>query len=180
MSVATLSSVRPVTLMAEDDFTGWRDAARHLLAAGIPPDRIGWHVAGSETPDLFAAVDPPPAALLPASTDAGLRVPRSLLALLRLGLLHRAPGRFALAYRILWRLRDEPGLDRNPADADMIALAALAKSVRRDLHKMHAFVRFRKVGEAGGREQFAAWFEPDHHIGRAVAGFFRNRFAGMD
>ena len=49
-------------------------------------------------------------------------------------------------------------------------IAAMAKAVRRDEHKMHAFVRFREVG----REQnahFVAWFEPEHHIveaGRAV------------
>src|SRR5690606_29786471 len=46
--------------------------------------------------------------------------------------------------------------------------------------KMHAFVRFRKVGDEGGRECYAAWFEPDHHIVRAVAGFFRDRFTGMN
>ncbi|MCE7795974.1 UdgX family uracil-DNA binding protein [Sphingobium sufflavum] len=172
----TPPAILPVTLAAPDDFTGWRDAARALLAAAIPPDRIDWTVAGTGMADLFAVAQPLPA---PVTTMAQ-PVPRALLHLLRHALLHRAPGRFALAYRTLWRLRERPRLHLDPADPDMIALAALAKSVRRDLHKMHAFVRFRKVGEADGRERFAAWFEPDHHIGRAVAGFFRNRFAGMD
>jgi uracil-DNA glycosylase family protein len=50
--------------------------------------------------------------------------------------------------------------------------------VRRDLHKMHAFLRFREVEtEAGPR--FVAWFEPDHHIVRAAAPFFVRRFATM-
>ena len=47
----------------------------------------------------------------------------------------------------------------------------MAKEVRRDIHKMRAFVRFREV--AGANEpRFVAWFEPDHHIVRANAAFF--------
>ncbi|MET0362346.1 MAG: UdgX family uracil-DNA binding protein [Sphingobium sp.] len=166
-----------VTLSAQDDFDGWRTAARAMLSADMAPDRLCWTVAGDGATDLFATEDAPS---LPVATDTPLRVGRDLLRLLRAGLLHSDPRRFALGYRLLWRLREDPRLALDPADPDMIALGALAKSVRRDLHKMHAFVRFRKVGEMGGREQYAAWFEPDHHIGRAVAGFFRDRFAGMD
>ena len=54
----------------------------------------------------------------------------------------------------------------------------MAKAVRRDEHKMHAFVRFREVG----REQtshFVAWFEPEHHIVELAAPFFARRFADM-
>lgn len=50
----------------------------------------------------------------------------------------------------------------------------MAKAVRRDIHKMRAFLRFR---ELDGR--FVAWFEPEHHIVRANAGFFVRRFANM-
>ena len=39
----------------------------------------------------------------------------------------------------------------------------MAKAVRRDIHKMHAFVRFRRL-EAEDGERFVAWFEPEHHI----------------
>jgi DNA polymerase len=35
------------------------------------------------------------------------------------------------------------------------------------------------VAEADGSERFVAWFEPDHHILRANAGFFVRRFAAM-
>ena len=51
----------------------------------------------------------------------------------------------------------------NPADADLGRARSLAKAVQRDMHKMKAFVRFRRVvGEQG--ERFVAWFEPEHHI----------------
>jgi len=164
-------------LTAQDDFAGWRDAARLFLAADIAPDQIVWQIAGDGVPNLFAASGD----IAPhASADAGLRISRDLLATLRLALRHSASDRFSRAYRLLWRMRQEPLLPHDPADPDMIAMRKMAKSVRRDMHKMHAFVRFRKVGDAAGREQFAAWFEPDHHIVRAVAGFFRDRFTAMD
>ncbi|MEO7786672.1 MAG: UdgX family uracil-DNA binding protein, partial [Sphingomicrobium sp.] len=57
-------------------------------------------------------------------------------------------------------------------------LEKLAKEVRRDVHKMHAFVRFREIDEAGGT-RFVAWFEPDYHIVRHTAGFFVRRFTTM-
>jgi len=50
----------------------------------------------------------------------------------------------------------------------------MAKSVRRDIHKMRAFVRFRKIGEDGG-ERYIAWFEPDHFIVERNAPFFVRR-----
>jgi DNA polymerase len=67
-------------------------------------------------------------------------------------------------------------------DPDTRQLQTWAKAIGRDIHKMHAFVRFRQVGvdETSGREQFVAWFEPDHRIVRLAAPFFRKRFAAMD
>ena len=55
----------------------------------------------------------------------------------------------------------------------------MAKEVRRDAHKMHAFVRFREVPEGDGQTRFVSWFEPEHHIVRSEAGFFVRRFANM-
>ena len=54
----------------------------------------------------------------------------------------------------------------------------LAQSVRRDTHKMRAFVRFREVPEPEGA-RYVAWFEPDHYIVEANADFFVRRFATM-
>lgn len=164
-----------VRLAAPDDFEGWRAAARSLIARHVPPDRIVWRVAGEAEAGLF---DAPPLAI--DDTAPPFPVARALVRLLRTALLHSDPDRFALGYRLLWRSRSEARLHLDAADPDIMALGALAKAVRRDIHKMHAFVRFRKTGEMDGRERFAAWFEPQHHITRAVAGFFRNRFAGMD
>jgi uracil-DNA glycosylase len=54
-------------------------------------------------------------------------------------------------------------------------LLMLRKAVRRDRHKMHAFVRFRDAG--AGR--FVAWYEPEHFILETVAPFFVERFGSL-
>ena len=55
----------------------------------------------------------------------------------------------------------------------------LAQAVRRDTHKMRAFLRFREVVEDGATRH-VAWFEPDHFIVEANAAFFVRRFATMN
>ena len=170
-----------ITLSGETDREGWRAAARRLLQHGMAPEAVSWLVEGRAD---GGELDLSPPASLPED-NAGqpprpVRIAKDLLALINSALLHRNPDRFDLAYRTLWRAQAVLGLHRNPADPDVLKLNGYAKAIRRDIHKMHAFVRFRKIGESGAREQFVAWFEPDHHITAAVAPFFRNRFTGMD
>jgi DNA polymerase len=47
-------------------------------------------------------------------------------------ILHRDPARFALLYRLLWRLQAEPALRHDPRDADWLALEAMAGAARPD------------------------------------------------
>ena len=89
-----------------------------------------------------------------------------------------SPARFALLYRLLWRLRQNHDLLDIATDPDVAEIAAMAKAVRRDEHKMHAFVRFREVGREQ-KSHFVAWFEPEHHIVELAAPFFARRFADM-
>lgn len=171
-------------LGAADDFDGWRDTARELVRAGVAPERVTWRVAGEEGGDLLDFGVPP----FPAGREAGdlpfpalpasPRVPARFIELAGKAALHRDPARFALLYRLLWRLQAAPGLLEDAADDDVRRLGALAREVRRDIHKMRAFVRFREVPDEKG-ERYVAWFEPGHRILRANAAFFVNRFAGM-
>jgi DNA polymerase len=93
---------------------------------------------------------------------------------------HRDPARWALLYRALWRLtHGEPHLFAVTVDPDVIALGEKAKAVRRDIHKMRAFVRFRET-QLDGQQWFVAWFEPHHRILEANAKFFVDRFAHMN
>ncbi|MEH3100512.1 UdgX family uracil-DNA binding protein [Sphingomonas adhaesiva] len=170
--------MRTVTLPAPDDVDAWRGAARGLIADDIPPDRVVWQVGDAST-DLFAEAAAAPRA---DATGAPLRVSRAFLALAGDAALHADPERFALLYAMLWRLRDAPKLAEDHADPLVRRLEGLAKAVRRDIHKMRAFLRFRAVEERGEEEggtRYVAWFEPEHHIVRANAAFFVNRFASM-
>jgi DNA polymerase len=160
-----------VELAGPADFAAWRDAARGLIGADVPPEQVEWRVAGEE-PGLFG--DAPP----PAGT-ASFSVPRAFVELAEIAIRHADPERFALLYRALWRItHGEHALMQVATDADVVRLTAMAKAVKRDAHKMHAFVRFRQV-ETDDGVRHVAWFEPDHHIEEAEAGFFVRRFAGM-
>lgn len=178
---AAIQDAYRISLSSEVDLDGWRDHARRLLQAGIAPEQVTWTVEGRGN---SGELDLSPSAALPEKSSdqiaRAVRISKTLLSLINTALLHSNEDRFDLAYRLLYRAQSVPALHRNPADADMLKLNRYAKAIRRDIHKMHAFVRFRKIGESEGREQFVAWFEPDHHITEAVAPFFRNRFTGMD
>ena len=107
-------------------------------------------------------------------------LPRALTELIRLVICHRDPERHALLYEAVWRtLHGERHLLEVATDPLVHRLERMAKAVRRDLHKMHAFVRFRRV-EDGGAERFVAWFEPEHFILEAAAPFFVDRFRSLD
>ena len=162
-----------VVLAEPDDFDGWREAARGLAEAGVPGTAIVWDVAGAK-PDLFGA----PADAAPPPTGPSFAVPRSFVDLAKAAICHRGPERFALLYALLLKLRANRKAMEDRADPLIDRLERLAKEVRRDAHKMHAFVRFREVAEDGGT-RFVAFFEPDHHIVRREAGFFVRRFANM-
>lgn len=165
-----------IAIEAHDDFDAWRAAARRLMQARVAPDAVRWLLPGEPAAgDLFAGGRD----LVPEPDPAiAVRAPRGFVDLAARAALHADPDRFALLYRVLWRLQHAPRLIDDAADRDVRALDRLARAVRRDMHKMRAFVRFRRVEDAGG-ERYVAWFEPEHHIARANAGFFVRRFAGM-
>ncbi|MEJ1938793.1 TIGR03915 family putative DNA repair protein, partial [Nostoc sp. NIES-2111] len=170
------ATIRRVRLAGPSDFDGFRAKARGLLAEGVPPEAVLWS-AGDEAGDLFAA-DIDAGASPVAAARPVPRVSRAFLALAGQASLHSDPGRFSLIYRLLWRLGGEPNLPALASDPDIVRLNDLAKAVRRDIHKMHAFVRFRDVEGPGG-EAFVAWYEPDHHVVEAASTFFVKRFASL-
>jgi len=163
-----------ITLESQTDFVGWRAAARSLIAAEVLPEDITWRVAG-ESGSLF---DEPVPAAVPAEDRPSFTVPRDFLELASTVALHRDPTRFALLYRLLWRLRHEPRTLSLTMDPDVVQAHAWTKAVRRDIHKMHAYVRFREVPGTEPKG-FVAWFEPDHHIVEAATPFFMRRFTNF-
>jgi probable DNA metabolism protein len=159
-----------IVLKEGADLNGFRRAVRMLLAQDVRPDEVVW--ASADTPGLFGSAvdaDAPP-----------LSLPRAVGPLCELVVCHSDPERYALLHGLIHRIaHGERALLEVASDRLVHRLNIMAKSVRRDLHKMHAFLRFRKVDDETG-ERFIAWFEPDHFIVEATAQFFIDRYRAMD
>lgn len=169
-----------VHLKGRGDFAEWRDAARRLLQCNVPPADLDWQTEEGKAEVLGFAEDVLP---LPPPEAPAISVPPAFVDLAQTVICHSDPERFSLLYRLLWRIRHDRHLLSIASDADVILARKLEKSVRRDSHKMKAFVRFKEVparDPQGLRRAFFAWFEPDHFIVARMAPFFKRRFFDMD
>src|SRR5437667_44257 len=114
----------PVTtrqVRIEPRFESWQSAARELLREGVPPETIEWlEATGGE---------PCPA---PVMGEPGVhRVPRRFVEIARQVAGHPSAGRWALLYRVLWRvIHEDHDLLRLETDADISVLVAMEKAVR--------------------------------------------------
>ena len=137
-----------------------------MLGAGVTPEQVQWN--GGLFADTLIA---PPA--------TRFAIPKEFLSIAETVALHRHEHRWALLYSVLWRLtHGERNLLRIEVDDDVRGLRLTAKAVGRDMHKMTAFVRFRRVESEEG-ERFVAWYVPDHYIVEAMAPWFVERFGSM-
>ncbi|QEG40952.1 UdgX family uracil-DNA binding protein [Roseimaritima ulvae] len=165
-----------------ETYEQWRRQARELLVAGVPPRDVHFSTV-DEQPSLFDTATTLPASdEIPKAKEAlKLNVPKAFLALAETVACHRDPRRWEILYRAVWRLtHGEPQLLQISIDDDTHALQQMHKAVTRDVHKMKAFVRFRKVHDASTQaDSYVAWHRPDHRIVRLAAPFFARRFRGM-
>jgi probable DNA metabolism protein len=172
-----------VQLRGRGDFSEWRNAARDLLKQGVMPNDVEW--TDREKEDLFSLPflqrgEGKPSAQQVAGGTTVVTAPAAFIELAEQLICHSDPARFALAYRLLWRLQTEKALLQIPSDPDVARARMMVKSIHRDKHKMTAFVRFKEVASDTPRRAFVAWFEPDHYIVERTAPFFRRRFGDMD
>lgn len=155
----------------EPSFDAWREAARPLLLARVPPQEVVFD-DGSASSSLFAG----DLRAVPHAEEArSVRLPKRYVELARHAAHHSDGERWSVLYRVAFRISGgEQRLLDLDTDRDTAALLRLEREVRRDLHHMHAFVRFRLVD---GR--YVAWYRPEHSIEPLAAPFFRERFASM-
>ncbi|WP_407147412.1 UdgX family uracil-DNA binding protein [Bradyrhizobium sp. ORS 86] len=158
-----------IMLDSDTDFEGWRKAARRLALNDVKPSDVTWTVRSEA--ELFS---PSGANDLPDAPHATFNVPATFVELARAAILHQSDERFALLYRLLWRLRDHHDLANDP---DIAKANAMARAVYREMDRMIAQVRFREIGRE--KAHYVAWFEPEHHIVELAAPFFANRFSDM-
>lgn len=162
------------TVAIDPTFASFRGAARDAVARGWAPASVRFvdRASSEQTSLLFTEPSPPPAA--PPFT-----VPRGYVALAERVALHRDPSVWDALYRVLFRIvRGEPSLLDVATDPDVRALALLDAAVARDVHKMHAFVRFREARATDGDRVWFSFYEPDHRVVARAAPFFVDRFGG--
>ncbi|MED5500706.1 MAG: TIGR03915 family putative DNA repair protein [Pseudomonadota bacterium] len=163
------------------DFDEWRQQARQLLQAGIPPSRVTWHDGEARHDDLFAS--PAVSELPPGPGDIStpISIGRDQLALLRNADRYRPRGseqpRWPLLYRVLWRVVQGDVTAMHPADEDGRVLHQRWHAIKREAHHMHAFLRFHRCDDAHG-ERYVAWFEPAHDVLDLGAEHFADRMGG--
>jgi uracil-DNA glycosylase family protein len=146
--------MRTVSLAHEQDFDGWREAARSLALDGVAPAEIEWDIGGTSA-DLFG--DSPP----PSPGPAAFSVPRPFIQLARSVIRHRDPERFSLLYALLLRVRARPDALNDPADPLVGRLRRMAaeagpgeETPRRPMEKAMAAAPSRgKIGD----NALAAW-----------------------
>ncbi|HVE59478.1 MAG TPA: TIGR03915 family putative DNA repair protein [Pyrinomonadaceae bacterium] len=164
-----------IQVSIQNNFASWRAAARQFLQAGIAPEEILW--TGAAQNCLFENDL--------ASQSAGqskekiLKVPADFLRIAESVACFDDFCKWSLLYRLLFRLVYE---NRNllaiESDDDVRRALLMEKAVARDVHKFHAFVRFRRA-EFDGKEFFAAWHVPAHFTVERAAPFFARRFGAM-
>jgi probable DNA metabolism protein len=155
------------------NFENWRNEARRLILAQAPPPAIAWRSLHDANLSLFPL---PATAAAPTTRATSFHVPADFLARAKFVYAYRSDDNAAFLYRLLWRMiHEEPNLLKISIDDDVREFDLRYRAVKRDLHKMHAFVRFRQV-----EDRFIAWHRPDHLVVRLAAPFFVERFHGMN
>jgi probable DNA metabolism protein len=153
-------------------WSDWRTKARQLLAEKVLPQNIHWKCEEFE----FSFGEE----FRPWPITREFTLPREFIETAMSVSAYRDDSTWDLLYRIAWRILYE---DRNlleiTIDPQVRELMARRHSVGRDIHKMHAFVRFREIKNEED-SVFMAWHRPDHRILRLAIPFFKDRFNGMN
>ena len=108
-------------------FESWQSAARSLLREGIAPDDVQWN-DGTIVQSSLLTLTPP----RPVEPVTEYRVPARFIELAQRAAAHADPQRWALMYRVLWRLiRENHELLNVERDADVARFMQLSEPTAR-------------------------------------------------
>ncbi|MDQ2747866.1 MAG: TIGR03915 family putative DNA repair protein [Acidobacteriota bacterium] len=160
-----------IQISVENSYESWREAARKCLSDDIAPEDVLWTCGAGDS--LFENSS--------ANQNVGrvFKISPDFFPLAETVVCFDDAEKFALLYRILFRIvHENRNLLHIESDDDVRKARLMEKAVYRDVHKFHAFVRFRRV-ELAGAEVFVAWHEPHHYTVERAAPFFARRFGAM-
>lgn len=169
----------------EPSFATWRRAARVLLRQGIEPLQVEWveseAEAGAATPGVpttesaFATAGASGPAIAAAAPGLATPViPRELLSWLKTAACFRAPDRWALLYRVLWRWTRSERNVLDPSDPDGALLDQRIRTIEHETEDLLTLTLFRRRDPSMGPPEFVGWYEPHHDLLERAA----VRFAG--
>lgn len=174
------------TVEIQNGFVDFRTKARELALLGISPNEVFWVEPAGRNPEanlsMFSSLDQTSAPAQPASRLPAISQVSVSPEFFRLAesVAHSATaGKWSLLYRLLWRLTFEnKRLLEVITDSDVIQALNIQKAVKREIHKIHAFVRFEKVDDTStpSGERYVAWMKTDHPCLQLAAPFFKRRF----
>ena len=160
-----------IQVLIENNFASWRDAARICLQREIAPDEILWNCG--QPNNLFESN------FTGEAVEKVFKVSPDFLPLAEAVVCFDDAEKFSLLYRLLFRLvHENKNLLHIESDDDVRRARLMEKAVYRDVHKFHAFVRFRRI-EIFEEEIFVAWHEPHHLTVERSTPFFVRRFGAM-
>ncbi len=157
----------------EPTFESWRKNARTLLEDKIHFEDVIWQTTTTGSLFDFVPDDHRP-------KPSTITVPREFIKDAAFVSTYNDDSTWSLLYRLLYRIAyEQKNLMDNPLDNDVLDFHRRMKLVGRDLHKMHAFVRFKEI-KLNDELLYMAWHRPDHRILKLAAPFFTDRFNGMN
>ena len=164
---------------------GQRDRPRRLparlpqlWAEQVAPERVSWHAPTMPRATCSTTPRRAPRAAGDRRAAAGARAGRVPAAVRERRPAQRPAAASPCSTACCGACSTSPALRARPARSRLAAREQMAQAVRRDMHKMKAFVRFRDDRRRRRRTPLhVAWFEPEHHIVEATAPFFARRFA---
>lgn len=164
-----------ITIQTIPGFEEWRNAARQCLQKNIPPDQIIWTENGAEQVNLLLQEN----IEIFSDNKTQLKIPKAFIEMAEQVVCHSNPDKYALLYRILWRIiHENKNLLHILTDSDILKMRSYVKAVRRDAYKITAFLRFREVN-IDGENYYIAWYEPEHFTLELKLDFFMKRFKNM-
>ncbi len=169
----------------EPSFAIWRRAARALLRQGVEPSQIEWVESEGEaaapgmlaTESAFATAGASGTgiAATPAPVLSTPAIPRELLFRLKTAACFRAPDRWALLYRILWRWTHGERHVLALNDPDGALLDQRIQAVEHEIDDLLILTLFRRRDPSMGQPEFVGWYEPRHDLLERAAARFAER-----
>lgn len=183
----------------EPSFAAWRRAARALLRQGVEPSQIEWVESGNEAAaesggnglgsgqvahssatsvaegiSSTTAVEVPNAE--PARTGSAIAtapaIPRELLSWLKTAACFRAPDRWSLLYRVLWRWTRAERNVLDLDDPDGALLDQRIKAVEHETADLLLLTLFRRREPSMQPPELVGWYEPHHDLLERAAALF--------